>query len=394
VITERDAATLSPPSSASVSPSTAAHDVTPQVGVPRREPGSRRAAVRPVAPPRRVRPGVLLPLLGLLTLVALLLSVGLGAVRIAPDEVVGIIARHMGVDLGIAVSEQHDRILWGIRLPRVVLAVLVGSALGVSGATLQGMFRNPLADPGLIGVSSGAALGAVASVALGVNALGLLTLPAFAFAGGALTAVAVYLLSRHNGRTEVVTLILVGVALNTAAGAGTGLLTYVATDAQVRAVVFWSLGSLGGATWESVAAATPFVVVGIALVLRWARTLNLLVLGEAEARHLGVDTERARVELIALTALMTGAAVAAAGVIGFVGLIVPHLIRQVAGPDHRVLLPASALGGAALLLLADLVARTVAAPAELPLGALTALAGGPVLLVLMLRTRRVQGGWG
>jgi len=349
---------------------------------------------RPSTAPRRVRAGVLLPGLVALTVVALLLSVGLGAVRIAPDEVVAILARHLGLDLGIAVSEQHDRILWGIRLPRVVLAVLVGSALGVSGATLQGMFRNPLADPGLIGVSSGAALGAVASVALGVNVLGLMTLPAFAFAGGALTAGAVYLLSRHNGRTEVVTLILVGVALNTAAGAGTGLLTYVATDAQVRAVVFWSLGSLGGATWDSVLAAAPFVVVGIALIQRWGRVLNLLVLGEAEARHLGVNTERARVELIGLTALMTGAAVAVAGVIGFVGLIVPHLIRQVAGPDHRVLLPASALGGAALLLLADLIARTVVAPAELPLGALTALAGGPVLLVLMLRTRRVQGGWG
>ena len=341
-----------------------------------------------------MRPGVLLPVLGLLTLAALLLSVGVGAVRIAPDEVAAILAGHLGIDLGVAVDPQQDRILWGIRLPRVVLAVLVGSALGVSGATLQGMFRNPLADPGLIGVSSGAALGAVASVALGVNVLGLMTLPVFAFAGGALTAVGVYLLSRHNGRTEVVTLILVGIALNTAAGAGTGLLTYVATDQQIRAVVFWSLGSLGSATWDSVLAATPFVVVGILLVQRWGRVLNLLVLGEAEARHLGVDTERARVELIALTALMTGAAVAVAGVIGFVGLIVPHLIRQVAGPDHRVLLPASALGGATLLLLADLVARTVVAPAELPLGALTALAGGPVLLLLMLRTRRVQGGWG
>ena len=190
------------------------------------------------------------------------------------------------------------------------------------------------------------------------------------------------------------TLVLTGIALNTIAGAGTGLLTYVASDQQLRAVIFWSLGSLGGATWTGVVATLPFVGVGLVLVPRWGHALNLFVLGEREAHHLGVDTERVRLELIFLTALMTGAAVAVAGVVGFVGLIVPHLIRLVAGPDHRVVLPASALFGAALLLLADLLARTIVSPAELPLGVLTALAGGPFLLVLMLKTRRAQGGWG
>jgi iron complex transport system permease protein len=275
----------------------------------------------------------------------------------------------------------------------VVLAILVGSALAVSGAALQGMFRNPLADPGLIGVSSGAALGAVASVALGISILGVATLPVCAFIGGVVASIIVYFVSRHDGRTEVVTLILTGIALNTMAGAMTGMLTYVASDTQLRAVVFWSLGSLGSATWRSVAAATPFIVLGLVLIPRWGGALNLFVLGEREAAHLGVDTERVRMQLILVTALMTGAAVAVAGVVGFVGLIVPHLIRLIAGPNHRVLLPASALGGALLVLLSDLAARTIAAPAELPLGVITALLGGPFLLVLMLRTRRAQGGW-
>ncbi|MEA2510731.1 MAG: heme transport system permease protein [Thermomicrobiales bacterium] len=339
-------------------------------------------------------PAVLLPSLGVLLLVAIVLSVGIGAVKLQPQQTVAIIAHHLGVELDVAYTTQQDAIVWAIRLPRVVTAVLVGSALAVSGAALQGMFRNPLADPGLIGVSSGAALGAVTSVALGISFLGLATMPVAAFLGGMTTAITVYLISRHNGRTEIVTLVLTGIALNTIAGAGTGLLTYVASDQQLRAIVFWSLGSLGGATWKGVLATLPFVGVGLIFVPRWGQALNLFVLGEREAHHLGVDTERVRLELIVLTALMTGAAVAVAGVVGFIGLIVPHLIRLVAGPDHRIVLPASALFGASLLLLADLLARTIVAPAELPLGVLTALAGGPFLLVLMLRTRQAQGGWG
>jgi iron complex transport system permease protein len=337
---------------------------------------------------------VLLPALAGLVVVSLLLGIGIGAVRIAPQQVVAIVADHAGIDLGVAYTQQQDAIVWAIRLPRVLLAVLVGSALAVSGAALQGMFRNPLADPGLIGVSSGAALGATASVALSIAWFGVLTMPLAAFVGGVLTVITVYVVARYNGRTEVVTLVLTGIALNTFAGAGTALLTYVADDQQLRAVVFWSLGSLGSATWRGVGAALPFVAVGLLLAMRWGRALDLLVLGEREARHLGLDTERVRLELIALTALMTGAAVAFAGVVGFVGLIVPHLVRLVAGPSHRVLLPASALAGAALLLLADLVARTLVSPAELPLGVLTALLGGPFLLLLMLRARKAHGGWG
>lgn len=341
----------------------------------------------------RLRAAVLLPALAILLVAATLAGIGLGAVRISPEQTVAILLHHAGIDLDIAYTQQQDAIVWAIRMPRVILAILVGSALAVSGAVLQGMFRNPLADPGLIGVSSGAALGAVASVALGFSALGVATLPASAFVGGVIASIAVYLMARHDGRTEVVTLVLTGIALNTVAGAMTGLLTYVASDQQLRAVVFWSLGSLGSATWTSVGASFPFILTGLLLIPRWSAALNLFVLGEREARHLGVDTERVRLKLILVTALMTGAAVAVAGVVGFVGLIVPHVIRLVAGPNHRVLIPACALGGASLVLIGDLVARTIAAPAELPLGVVTALLGGPFLLVLMLRTRSAQGGW-
>lgn len=340
-----------------------------------------------------MRPAVLLAALTVLLVVSTLASIGLGAVRIAPEQTIAILFKHLGIDLGIEYTRQQDAIVWAIRMPRVSLAILVGSALAVSGAALQGMFRNPLADPGLIGVSSGAALGAVTSVALGFSFLGVATLPLFAFVGGVITSVAVYFMARHDGRTEIVTLVLTGIALNTMSGAMTGLLTYVASDQQLRAVVFWSLGSLGSATWTSVGASAPFVILGLVLIPRWGGALNLFVLGEREARHLGVDTERVRLELILITALMTGAAVAVAGVVGFVGLIVPHLIRLIAGPNHRVLLPACALGGASLVLLADLAARTIASPAELPLGVITALLGGPFLLLMMVRTRRAQGGW-
>jgi iron complex transport system permease protein len=200
-------------------------------------------------------------------------------------------------------------------------------------------------------------------------------------------------MARHDGRTEIVTLVLTGIALNTIAGAMTGLLTYIASDQELRAVVFWSLGSLGSATWTSVYASFPFILFGLVLIPRWSHALNLFVLGEREARHLGIDTERVRLKLIVVTALMTGAAVAVAGVVGFVGLIVPHLLRLIAGPNHRLLLPSCALGGAALVLIGDLIARTIASPAELPLGVITALLGGPFLLVLMIRTRTAQGGW-
>ncbi|HVL27960.1 MAG TPA: iron ABC transporter permease, partial [Acidimicrobiales bacterium] len=321
------------------------------------------------------------------------LSLGMGAVAVRPAQVVAILAAHAGIDVGVPYTDAQAAVLWAIRLPRVLLAVLVGAALAASGAALQGVFRNPLADPGIIGVSSGAAVGAVAVIVGGVVAFGSASVPVAAFAGALVAALSVYALARQGGRTEVVTLVLCGVAVNAIAGAAIGSATFLADDAQLRSLVFWSLGSLGGATWKSLGAAAPFLVAGTLALTRFGRPLNLLALGEREARHLGLRTERARLSVITLAALTTGAAVAVSGIVGFVGLVVPHLVRLVTGPDHRVVLVASAVGGALALVLADLAARTLAVPAELPLGVVSGAAGGPFFLWLLHRTRRAQGGW-
>ena len=351
---------------------------------------------RPEIPIRsgRRRVALLFPALAVLFVVAVLLNGGSGAVRISPAQVIAVLLDHIGVSVDIAVSPQQDAVLWNIRLPRIALAALVGGGLALAGAVLQGVFRNPLADPSLVGVSSGAALGAVASIVVGIAPFGIASLPVAAFCGGMLAMLGVYGFARQGGRTEVVTLILAGIAINAIAGAITGLFIFLANDVQLRTIVFWSLGSLGGATWRSVWAVLPFIGAGLLLLPRWGRQLNLLVLGEREAQHLGMETERLRFLLVVLAALVTGAAVSVAGIVGFVGLVVPHIIRLIAGPDHRVLLPASVLAGATLLLLADLAARTLVLPRELPLGVVTALAGGPFFLWLLHRTRQEHGGWG
>ncbi len=335
----------------------------------------------------------LLPVLILALAVAVALGAGIGPVVVPPDVMLAILLRKTGILLDVPVSMQQEAIFWTIRLPRVTLGVLAGAALAVSGALLQGVFRNPLADPGLIGVSSGAALGAVAVIVLGISSLGLMTLPLAAFLTGTATTFFVYRLAQRHGRTDVVTLLLVGLALNAMAGAATGLLTYLADDAQLRSIVFWTMGGLGGALWETVLVAAPWIAVSLALAPRLGRALNLFALGETEARHLGIEVEQVKRAAILLAALATGTAVALVGPIGFIGLIVPHIVRLIAGPDHRLLLPACALGGASLLVLADLVARTMAAPAEVPVGLITACAGGPFFLALILRARR-QYGWG
>jgi iron complex transport system permease protein len=325
---------------------------------------------------------------------ACVLSAGIGAVGIAPAQVVAILLAKLGLTLDVSYTPLQETVLLVIRLPRIVLGALVGGGLGVAGATLQAIFRNPLADPSLIGVSSGAALGAVAAIVFVLAVLGPWTLPAAAFAGGLATALVIYRFARRGGRTEVTTLLLAGLALEALLGAITGLLIQRATDPQIRSIVFWRLGSLGGGTWTAVLGAGPFLVLAMLALPRLARPLNLLLLGEAEAYHLGVNTERVKLVAISLAALATGAAVAFAGIVGFVGLIVPHLVRLSVGPDHRLLIPASALGGAVLLVLADLAARTLVAPAEIPLGVITALLGAPFFLYLIERTRRAHGGWG
>ncbi|MFD9871796.1 FecCD family ABC transporter permease [Streptomyces niveus] len=330
-------------------------------------------------------------LLGVLLLLCLL-SAGLGAYDIPLGDVLSSVRHRIGLGGG-ALERVPESVLWNVRLPRVVLALLVGASLGCAGALMQGVFGNPLAEPGVIGISAGAAVGAVASIALGLSFLGNWTVTVCAFVSGLLTVLLVYAMSRSGGRTEVVTLILTGIAVNAFAGALIGLSIFFADNAQITQITFWQLGSLAQATWPKVLAVLPCALLGLAVAPFYARKLDLLALGERPAGHLGVDVERLRVVLVLVVALLTAAAVAVAGIITFVGLLVPHLLRMANGPGHRFLVPGSALAGALVLVAGDLAARTVAAPAELPLGVLTALFGSPFFFWLLRRTRRRQGGW-
>jgi iron complex transport system permease protein len=333
--------------------------------------------------------------LGLGLIAMSLIAAGRGQVPISPAEVAGSVLHRLGLDVGPMPSAvQGENALWLVRFPRVALAVIVGAALGCAGALMQGVFGNPLAEPGVVGVSSGAAVGAAAAIVSGITVAGIWTTAAAAFIGGVLTTLIVYAMSRTRGRTEVVTLVLTGVAVNATAGALLGLLMFVTDDDGVRAIAFWQLGSLAQATWGAVAVAGPCAVIGLTVAVVLARRLDLLALGERPARHLGVDTERLRIVAIVATALLTASAVAFTGIISFVGLVVPHLIRMVAGPGHRVLIPASALGGAVVVVTADLIARTAIDYQELPLGVLTAVVGGPAFFWLLRRTRSRAGGWG
>ena len=344
--------------------------------------------------PRQRRAVFILLILFLLLVLCSLFAVGTGMVRIAPGQVLGILAQQIGVSLPWEYDTRHEAVLMAIRLPRVLLAVLVGGGLAVSGAAMQGLFRNPLADPGLVGVSSGAALAAVAVIVLGATwlpglsrLLGPFTLPLAAFAGGVGTTLLVYRVARVAGRTVVATLLLTGIAVNALAGAGTGLLTFVATDEELRSITFWSLGSLSGATWSAVGVVAMCIVPAAWLLTRGARALNVMLLGEMEAGHLGVRVERVKRINVVLVGLSVGAAVALTGIIGFVGLVVPHLVRLLVGPDHRYVMPGAVLCGAILLMGADLLSRTVVAPAELPIGIVTAALGAPFFLWLLMRQR-------
>lgn len=331
--------------------------------------------------------------LGALLALALWLSLALGPVSLPLGDTLRAALRLAGMPLAPEGLEQAELILGQIRLPRTLLGLAVGAVLALSGVAMQGLFRNPLADPGLVGVSSGAALGAAVAI-VGGAALGGLSeniapylLSACAFAGGLGVTALVYRLGRRDGQTSVVTMLLAGIALNALAFACIGLFTYLADDATLRTLTFWNLGSLNGASYARL---WPLLLITGAVALwlpRRAKALNALLLGESEARHLGFEVEKLKRELVLCTALGVGAAVAAAGLIGFIGLVVPHLVRLVAGPDHRILLPASALAGASLLLFADLAARLVLAPAEMPIGIVTALIGAPFFLYLLLRGR-------
>jgi iron complex transport system permease protein len=358
------------------------------------------ATLAPVAaPPRAARGGLVgrVSLLGLLSVAlvaAVLFAAGRGQLDVPPSEVLGSVLHKLGLDLGPLPSHpQGENTLWQVRFPRVLTAVVAGASLAAAGALMQGVFGNPLAEPGVVGVSSGAAVGAASVIVFGLTFAGTWTAPVAAFVTGLATTLLVYLLSRDAGRTETVTLVLTGIALNAMTSAALAFLMFLGDQQAREEIVFWTLGSLNGSRWEHVAVIAPIAAAGLAAALVLSRQLDLLALGDRAARHVGVDVERLRLTTIVVVALLTSAAVAFCGIIAFVGLVVPHLIRLVAGPGHRLLVPASALGGALLLVLADLWARTAIDYADLPIGMLTSLVGGPFFFWLLRRARRTAGGW-
>lgn len=342
--------------------------------------------------PRRAP--LVLGLCAALVVLAFLASLAIGPVTIAPGRILDILAAAMRGERATGAALREAVIVLDVRLPRTLLGMLVGGGIALAGAVTQGIFRNPLADPGLIGISNGAALAAAVWIVAGSHLAGYVPpalmdvgLPVMAFCGALIATVALYAISTHEGRTSVATMLFAGIAIAALAAAGTGLTVFVASDQQLRDFTFWSFGSLGGATWQKVAAALPFMVLLALICTRLARALDALALGEAEAFHVGIDVQRAKWLAILGIAAGAGASVAVAGVIGFVGLVVPHLIRLMIGPGHRLLLPCAALLGGALLLGADVVARTIVSPAELPLGVVTAGFGAPFFLWLLLRRR-------
>lgn len=338
--------------------------------------------------------GVILVGLFLLLLGTIILSSCIGAVKISVAELLSIITNTIGITDVANFKSQQAAVLLNIRLPRVILGVLIGAGLGVSGAAIQGLFRNPLAEPGLIGITSGATLFAVLMIVMEVSVfkklsgmIGFYALSLSAFTGACITAMVVYRLAHRNGKTDITTLLLSGIAINALAGSLTGLLTYMATDEQLRTITFWSLGSLGGASWETVTGILPFILIPVFALPFLAKSLNALALGDAQALHMGIDVVMVKRIIIILATIAVGTSVSVAGTIGFIGLIIPHMLRMIFNADHRLVIPGSALMGAALLTAADLISRTIVAPAELPIGILTALIGTPVFLYIIITER-------
>lgn len=335
-------------------------------------------------------------LLSMLLIIVILVATGTGAMHMSPMQVLAILLGKTGIHLPVAYEENMPGVLWMIRLPRVVLSVLIGAGLGLAGASLQGLFRNPLADPGLIGVSSGASMAAVVMIIV-QNALPVFqhapilnyyALNMAAFAGAVITTLVIFRVARTGGQAVISTLLLAGIAVRALCESVVGLMTYLANNEQLRSISFWSLGSLGGASWQTVGGVAPFILIPLIMLPRLAPALNLMALGEREAMHSGVRIPKLKALLVVLATMAVAAGVAVAGIIGFIGLIVPHMVRQFTGPDYRLLIPGAALSGAVLLTVADLLSRTIVAPAELPVGIITAIIGAPFFLWLIIKEKR------
>lgn len=344
--------------------------------------------------PRRRRAAVILAGTGMFLLAATLAGLGIGAVQIAPGTILDLVLAELHLVPGDPASSRDALVFWSIRLPRVLAGCAIGASLALAGAVMQGLYRNPLADPALIGVSSGAALAAVTVIVVGGDLVGGLqpwmrpyALPAAAMIGGLAATFVVYRLGTVGGQTMIATTLLAGIAVNAIAQAGIGFLIFLSDEQQLRDLSFWTLGSVAGTTWETLLPALAVMLVPLLSLPLLAGALNAMLLGEREAFHLGFRPERVKRLAIVLSAVAVGAAVSISGIIGFVGLVIPHIIRLLCGPDHRWLLPGSALLGAGLFLFADLLSRMIVLPAEIPLGVVTALVGGPFFIWLLMRRR-------
>ena len=327
--------------------------------------------------------------LALLLLAVIVASLALGSATIPYERVPQILFHPLGLPLDPSIPNSQVVIIHQVRLPRILAAMLIGAALATAGTVMQAIFRNPLADPGLLGVSAGGSAGAVLAFSTGFALQGLWAAPLAAFVGALLAAFVVYLMALERGRANVTMLLLAGTALNAFLGALISAILLLSSEevGQTQLILNWLVGGLAGRGWRHLAVA-PVIIVCVAAVLLFTRDLNLLLLGEETAQGLGTNVPRIRFILLALVALVTGVCVSIAGPISFVGLIVPHLLRFIVGPDHRVLLPASALAGAAFLVAADTVARLLIGFQEIPVGVVTGLLGGPFFLLLLWRYRR------
>ncbi len=322
---------------------------------------------------------------------ALVLSVGIGAVRVAPISLFRIVLHGLGVP-GVALPDDRDvTILLFLRLPRIAAAVLVGSSLAVCGVVMQGLFRNPMASPEILGLSAGGSLGAVTAIGTGLSAMSLYALPSLTIAGALLSALLVYLLSTSRGVTSLLYIVIAGLAISSFFNGLTSAILLFSQEYQVSQYLFWTMGGLDGRSWQHVLVALPVLVPGMIVLGLFSRELNLFSLGEEGAMTLGVHVEWTKRALLAVSAVVTGVTIAVAGPVGFIGLLVPHFFRLVVGADHRVLLPASALGGALFLVLCDLVGRAIAPPYEIRVGIITGILGSPYLLSLIVRTQRRAG---
>jgi len=328
--------------------------------------------------------------------ICVIIATSLGAFKIEFKQCVNIIINLFGAENYSEFTIPQYNVLLNIRLPRVLLSMMIGAALAVSGAGLQGLFRNPLADPGLIGISAGAMLAASIAIILGLQFtngfLGYYSISFATFLGAISTTIIVFRLSKSDKSTNIATMLLAGIAINALAGAVTGFIIYLSNDDQLRDITFWSLGSLGGADWEKIIALIPLTILPIIMIARLSKKLDVFALGESEAICLGVNVNTMKRKLIIWVTITVGSCVAIAGMIGFIGLLIPHITRLLVGPKHRNLIWISAILGALVLSVADLLCRLIVAPAELPIGILTAILGTPLFLMLLIQQKRKING--